>query len=279
MFLLSICVPTYNRCEKLNRQLNFILNEISDLKNIELIVSDNASVDETRFLEILNNNKIKSHRNSKNLGLVGNLYTLAQLASGKYIWFVGDDDNLIQGAIKNVISSLAHESTFLFLNHSILDGNTGTCLYKEVVDIGTEVFQDGKDSIKEIPFNLISQLMFITACVYRKDNLLEIMAPDDNLAAPLRYSFYCASRGTSLIIRKHCLVNYWGNTSWEAHASKIRQVFIPEIFFKLPKYGYKISFALKLLVQWYLKNWRETLAYNTPNLWRSIQYIRLNLKK
>jgi len=46
--LLTIAIPTYNRAKQLDRQLNWAVNAIAGRwDEVELIVSDNASLDET----------------------------------------------------------------------------------------------------------------------------------------------------------------------------------------------------------------------------------------
>lgn len=73
MPLLSICIPTYNRCDNLNRSIETIVNNnIFEKTNyIEILVSDNASNDDT--MDIMQKyiqkypNKIRYYRNKVNL--------------------------------------------------------------------------------------------------------------------------------------------------------------------------------------------------------------------
>ena len=47
--LISICIPTYNRCKSLQNILNSIVQQNEFLEDtIEIVVSDNASTDETK---------------------------------------------------------------------------------------------------------------------------------------------------------------------------------------------------------------------------------------
>jgi abequosyltransferase len=107
---ISICIPTYNRAKYLDQALKSIADQI-DIKNrqnIEVVVSDDNSKDNTRevvakYKDIIN---IVYHRNKQNLGLVKNLTKVATYAKGKYVWFFGDDDWLKNDAIDRVISVL-----------------------------------------------------------------------------------------------------------------------------------------------------------------------------
>lgn len=93
---LSICIPTYNRSGYLKRFLEKLYAEIAkfSLQNkIEVIVSDNASPDDTR--EIVQNfteQGLIYSRNENNIGPDANFLKLFEMSSGEYIWLPGDDD-------------------------------------------------------------------------------------------------------------------------------------------------------------------------------------------
>lgn len=46
--LLSLCIPTYNRAEILAQCLERHMEAIDDERDIEIVISDNASTDNTR---------------------------------------------------------------------------------------------------------------------------------------------------------------------------------------------------------------------------------------
>ena len=73
---------------------------------IEIIVSDNASTDDTT--DIIRSLQIKypwvrCYRNDSNIGAEGNFYYLSTLANGDYVWIIGDDDKLAEEAISVVM--------------------------------------------------------------------------------------------------------------------------------------------------------------------------------
>lgn len=109
--LLSICIPTYNRCGKVLSLLRFIVEEVKSFstEEVEIIVSDNCSTDNTQAVlneYVQDKGIINYNRNSENLGLIGNLHRLVELAHGQYVWFMGDDDIYYQGVAGQVISKL-----------------------------------------------------------------------------------------------------------------------------------------------------------------------------
>ena len=73
MTTLSICIPTFNRSNSLGNCLNSICisNDLANLKDIEVCISDNCSTDNTREIvkKFEDKIKIKYFKNEKNLGL------------------------------------------------------------------------------------------------------------------------------------------------------------------------------------------------------------------
>jgi abequosyltransferase len=71
--LLSICIPTYNRCSYLEETIYSVVNQkrFQNTDDVEIIVSDNCSDDETteivsKFVQLYGN-KIHYYRNNKNI--------------------------------------------------------------------------------------------------------------------------------------------------------------------------------------------------------------------
>lgn len=125
--LLSICMPTYNRAEKLRFSLLAILKQVINYQDcVEVIVSNNASTDST--LEILLELKIdfpflKIFSNPSNLGPNLNFFKLSDAyASGKYFWLIGDDDVIDQNALGSIIRILNQnpDVPFVGLNFRVL---------------------------------------------------------------------------------------------------------------------------------------------------------------
>ena len=112
--LLSICIPTYNRPESLDNCLNNLAKQ--KVKNFEVCISDNCSkIDVKKIIKPYKKNlKIKFQRNNKNLGFALNLLKVSKMAKGEYIWFIGDDDLLVPGAIKHLLGLIKKNNTFDF---------------------------------------------------------------------------------------------------------------------------------------------------------------------
>lgn len=92
---ISICIPIYNGEKHLTTCLQSVINQTFD--NFEVILVDDMSTDNS--LEIaqkytLLDSRFKLKKNSENLGLVGNWNRCIDLAEGKWIKFLFQDDYL-----------------------------------------------------------------------------------------------------------------------------------------------------------------------------------------
>lgn len=112
--LLSICIPTFNRARLLDVCLASLLPQVAaHFPEVDCVVSDNASSDATQ--EILAKYRsqfpfLRVSRNSANLGIIGNITKVAsELATGEFVWLIGDDDVMTIGAIERLIKRL-HQS-------------------------------------------------------------------------------------------------------------------------------------------------------------------------
>jgi glycosyltransferase involved in cell wall biosynthesis len=83
---------------------------------VELIVSDNASTDETaRILEeeLRNGTRLTYIRNPENIGPDRNFLQCYERAGGKYVWVMGDDDVLAPYALGRIVECLSKDESDL----------------------------------------------------------------------------------------------------------------------------------------------------------------------
>lgn len=123
MPLLSICIPSYSRAELLRSTLSAVVPQVKDFEDdVELIVSDNCSVDHTKAVvdSFMESCPISYHRNSENLGPGRNIALLiGKLARGEYCWIIGDDDTICEGGVGKIVEILkAHpELDYVYVNY------------------------------------------------------------------------------------------------------------------------------------------------------------------
>ncbi len=110
--ILTLAIPTYNRSANLALSLSMLAPQLAELPQVELIVSDNASPDDTQQVlkQFLSEGLVcRSICNPTNIGADPNFLQCYGEARGKYIWIFGDDDVLFPGALARVVRALEHE--------------------------------------------------------------------------------------------------------------------------------------------------------------------------
>lgn len=171
MNLLSIVIPTYNRVKLLENTLNGLELQISieRFNDIEIVISDNASPDNTenavkKWIESHKNLNVTYSRNVENVGFDRNCDVGARAAKGKFVWFMSDDDSLVVGAVEKAFQALSRNSevTFAFVNYSMLTpGFDEYFPYK----FSHDLVLSADDFIVESKLGF----SFITACIFNRD--------------------------------------------------------------------------------------------------------------
>jgi glycosyltransferase involved in cell wall biosynthesis len=107
--LLTIAIPTHNRSSFLDELLLSLARQYEGDPQVELLVSDNASTDETPGIiaaYVARGLPIQYLRNVENVGADANFVQCFEQARGKYVWLIGDDDVLVPGAIAKIVQYL-----------------------------------------------------------------------------------------------------------------------------------------------------------------------------
>lgn len=119
---IDILIPTYNRKGYLIKAINSVLKQT--YKNINIIISDNASTDWTD--EIIKNYKkkydnIKYYKNETNIWPLYNFKKcIYEYSKSNYVLFLSDDDELIdENYIKNAVDFIQkNENTVIVISNS-----------------------------------------------------------------------------------------------------------------------------------------------------------------
>lgn len=207
--LLTIVIPTYNRETLLFNTLNNISLLITqDLYDeVQVVISDNASSDNTFYRVqkwIIENKKIncKYSRNESNLGFDRNLMAGSQISDGKFVWFLSDDDTLVEGAIAEVVRSLKEksDSVFAFVNFSMITPNFPE-YYQYNFSSNLQLDADSFMQTTRFAFS------FISACIFERNlwNTLDIKDYIGTFWLQLYAAKAIAIHGKSLIIAKHLI--------------------------------------------------------------------------
>jgi glycosyltransferase involved in cell wall biosynthesis len=134
MIKLTVAIPTYNRSKFLIENLNNLILQSKNLSSsIELVVSDNASIDDTKekvLKLIAEGAPIKYYRNNTNLGMDENADLSIQRSKGQFVLLLGDDDLLESNALEKILECLTKypDLGILYMNFRIYDCN----MHKEI---------------------------------------------------------------------------------------------------------------------------------------------------
>jgi glycosyltransferase involved in cell wall biosynthesis len=123
--VLSLCIPSYQNAQWLSCGLSIALQQAKELEGlVEVIVSDNASEDETPLVIADFKEKygkiLIDHRNPINIGFFENCKKVIDLAKGRYCWLIGNNDVLEPDALKTAVYLLQENAklSYFFCNYS-----------------------------------------------------------------------------------------------------------------------------------------------------------------
>jgi glycosyltransferase involved in cell wall biosynthesis len=195
--LLTIAIPTFNRCEAVGEQIKYLLG--GDLpKGIEILVIDNASEDGT--YELLKNeinklspeqSNIRILRNSKNIGFCGNFFKLFSECNTEYLLINSDEDWIFCENLKKILSFIADKKPAFISPQALIDGK----IYRGIERVEPIYFKEHDAAsfyISGLIFNRDQSLEFVPFIQQLSyQNLAAKFYPQVMLAACLSLSFKC----------------------------------------------------------------------------------------
>jgi len=145
---LSLIIPTYNRAHYLSQCLHSVLS--SSYENLEVIVGDNASQDDTQaVVSSFTDERLRYYRNDTNMGAELNILKLLGYASGDYVVCLGDDDFLNDGAMSEIIKIIQEYPGVGVILHALnrLDATIGRPYADYVPYPYSRLFDRGGESL------------------------------------------------------------------------------------------------------------------------------------
>jgi len=109
----SVGIPTFNRGADLIKTVESVLRQ--DYPNLEIIISDNASTDNTNTLcrkLALNDRRITYIRQSHNQGPTVNFREVLARCSGDYFMWLGDDDWIDRSYVRLCLNALLEHGDY-----------------------------------------------------------------------------------------------------------------------------------------------------------------------
>jgi glycosyltransferase involved in cell wall biosynthesis len=132
--LVSVGLPVRNGADRIDQVVTSVLNQ--DHENLELVICDNASTDNTEEVcrsLAAKDNRVVYHRHPVNVGLYKNYVSTMKLATGPYFRWIGDDDWLHPKYMSRSLEKFAADDRLILvttqIDYTTEDGVTRTAPY------------------------------------------------------------------------------------------------------------------------------------------------------
>lgn len=254
--LLSICVTTYNRAAWLSHSLPLILEQTRHYQDlIEVVVCDNASEDHTAQVvrRFEHDSNLRYHCNEKNVGMLGNLSVSCNMGRGRYIWVIGDDDLMVEGAIERVLAAVAchPETELIYTNYAytLFDHPDDLKDVGEVIRgapaVSSNIRDVFSDRVSVIAAQSLNCFTAIYCLIYREDHARRAYNQDTS-GRP--FSTLLTTVPTADYVCRHMFdrPGYWigdpcvvvnHNVSWMRYASLFILERFPELYDLMQEHG------------------------------------------
>jgi glycosyltransferase involved in cell wall biosynthesis len=115
---ITVIIPTRERCETLGASIRTCVEQ--DYDNLEIVVSDNASQDDTEaVVRSFNDPRLRYIKTDRRLSMTSNYeFALGHARSG-FIAIIGDDDGLMPGAAATVADLVKQTGVEAVANYSV----------------------------------------------------------------------------------------------------------------------------------------------------------------
>jgi abequosyltransferase len=258
---LTIAIPTYNRASHLERQLEWLAGiGPHALEQIDVVVSDNCSTDETP--EVVERWRssfpfFRSRRNERNVGAIRNIAWCLAGAETPHVWAIGDDDTISDTAVDYVLAELElrPDLAMLTLNFSSRLVQTGEVRFDRCYDFADDlVHESGRLLFLRCLEADLGGVALTTAQVYRTE-LVRIAIREwnwglRNLVTQIYWTGYCAANGPYKVTRDahlECAAGTHFFLSDSRLVFKLECGDTPELLARLAKIGYARGACLRLL--------------------------------
>lgn len=173
--LLSICIPTRNRPQSLQKTLHTIERQIEAAAvadKVEIVVSDNTDEDNLKVdPAVWQDKNIRYLSNEGNIGYARNLNKLIHNARGKYVWFLADDDIVLESAVESVVRCLENQehnivNYLTFYSGAVWDGGRDDNFYFK--NCTQHYFEEGREFLEKYWLNCI----FVSVNIFHREKMI-----------------------------------------------------------------------------------------------------------
>jgi glycosyltransferase involved in cell wall biosynthesis len=152
--LVTVAIPTFNRASLLREALESVLDQ--SLRDIEVIVSDNASTDDTEsVVQSFGDSRIRYERLPRNVGSTENQSRCLRLGTAPYVAMMTDDDRMMPESLERRVALLERNQS-VDLVHSAFElvfvSTDGVVLRKHILHVGgrTDSIESGQTVVRRL---------------------------------------------------------------------------------------------------------------------------------
>jgi abequosyltransferase len=218
---ISICIPTFDRAVFIKELLESIFAQVES-ESIEVIVSDNASSDNT--IEILEFYREKYSNffyfcSQENVGPDRNFFRCVEFASGEYVWLMGSDDKLNYQAIRKVLVHLESKKDIYLQDRGNYDFNMKYLSHQTWWTAGVkEEWDFSRDSLSDYVNGCVSLggvFSYLSSVVVNREKWFQNLPPERYFGTAYPHVYTLLSilvNGGSLeLIKNSGVMNRCGN--------------------------------------------------------------------
>ena len=164
--LLAVCIPTYRRPELLRACVESVIRSGAAFNTPVYVVDDSTDDTNVAVLESLRRAYPPIHhvRNSRNLGIDGNIVHAVNSCRARYAWLLGEDDQLVPEAIaeaRKLLERAVGAWPFVYVNYASLNEDFSRILKPRSLALDRDEEQNAAQFLAESAWSM----GFIGACI------------------------------------------------------------------------------------------------------------------
>lgn len=106
--LVTVCIPVYNGAKTIEETVKSVIAQT--YKNIEILIIDNCSVDNTvQLVKQIDDKRIVFYQNETNIGMAGNWNECLKKARGEFVHFLCADDIITPDCIEKKVRMITSD--------------------------------------------------------------------------------------------------------------------------------------------------------------------------
>jgi glycosyltransferase involved in cell wall biosynthesis len=168
---LTLLIPTYNRCMALQETMALLVPQL--LENVELLIVDSSSPDETRNVVAdfqKQSEQVRYHILNQKGGIDRDYDLGMSECRGEWVWLVADDDLPEPDAVETVLSHLSDELDLLVINADVFNHDFSRQLFGPRMSIKAPLLTTDMDELFRVANDHLS---FIAGVCIRRSVWLE----------------------------------------------------------------------------------------------------------